>query len=57
MFLTALRHELTARERAAIDAEIALMANDPELIAERLVLADEAVEAGWEALPLSEREE
>jgi metal-responsive CopG/Arc/MetJ family transcriptional regulator len=57
LFLTALRHELAARERAAIDAEIALMANDPELIAEGLVLAEEAVKAGWEALQLSEREE
>jgi hypothetical protein len=57
LFLTALRHELAAGERPEIDAQIALMADDPELIAEGFVMAEEAMAAGWGALLLSEREQ
>jgi metal-responsive CopG/Arc/MetJ family transcriptional regulator len=51
---TALRHELAAEEAAAIDADLALMANDEEYQAEALALAEESVAAGWEALRLAE---
>lgn len=40
--------------RAEIDAAILEMANDPEYQAEAVVMAEEAVAAGWEALQLGE---
>jgi len=50
-----LRRELAARRRAEIDAAFLEMANDPEYQAEAIVMAEEAVGPGWEALQLSER--
>ena len=56
LFLTALRHELAARERAEIDAQFAALAGDEELIAEGVAMAEEAMAAGWEALLISEQD-
>ena len=56
LFLTALRHELAARERAEIDAQIALMADDKEMIEEGEAMAEADMAAGWEALLIGESE-
>jgi Arc/MetJ-type ribon-helix-helix transcriptional regulator len=50
LLVTALRHELAAQERAAIDAAVAALACDEEFRAESEAIAEEAVQAGWEAL-------
>jgi metal-responsive CopG/Arc/MetJ family transcriptional regulator len=52
---TALRHELAARRRVEIDAEFALMADDPEFQREALEIASEFATADWEALRTAER--
>jgi metal-responsive CopG/Arc/MetJ family transcriptional regulator len=57
LLVTALRRELAAQERAEIDAAFAAMADDQELQAEAVELAEEGVRAGWEALQLAEAEE
>jgi metal-responsive CopG/Arc/MetJ family transcriptional regulator len=50
----ALRRELAAQERAAIDAAIADMADDPAYRAEAGELATAFAAADWEALRLAE---
>jgi hypothetical protein len=50
-------HQTAARERAAIDAQIAAIADDEEFLAEGVAMAEEAMAAGWEALLLSEAED
>lgn len=52
----ALRRELAAQERAAIDAAFEEMANDHEYQREAVILAEEAVVAGWEVILESERQ-
>src|SRR5262249_36781791 len=47
---SALRHELAAHERAAIDAAFAAMADDPDYRAEAERIAAEFATADWEAL-------
>ena len=54
LLVAALRRELAAQERADIDAAFAAMADDQELQAESIELAEESVQAGWEALQLAE---
>ena len=54
LLVAALRRELAAQERAEIDAAFAVMADDQELQAESVKLAEEAVQSGWEALQLAE---
>ena len=54
---TALRHELAAQERAAIDAAFAAMANDPLYQAEAAELTTAFATADWEALRLTETEQ
>ena len=51
----ALRRELDALERAAIDAAFAGMADDAEAHEEALQLDAEFAQAGWEALREAER--
>lgn len=51
---TALRHELTALQRAAIDAAFAEMAHDPAYQAEANEIATEFAAADWEAWRLGE---
>lgn len=51
----ALRRELAAQRRKQIDEAFLEMATDPHYQADAIVLAEEAVVAGWEALRLSER--
>jgi len=46
---TALRHELQALERAAIDAAFAPLAGDPDHRAEMTTLEAELAMASWEA--------
>lgn len=50
----ALQRELATQRRAEIDAAFLGMAKDPEYQREAVVMAEEAVVAGWEALRLSE---
>lgn len=50
----ALQRELAVQRRAEIDAAFLEMANDPEYQREAVLMAEEAVVAGWEALQLSE---
>lgn len=52
--VTALRHELEARKRAAIDAAFAGMADDVAYLAQAEELAEEFADADFEALALSE---
>lgn len=52
----AIRRELAAQERAAIDAAFEEMGNDPEYQREAVILAEEAVQSGWEVILGSERE-
>lgn len=52
----ALQHELAARERAAIDADIAEMARDPEYQAECDLIMAEFAKADWEAFLVGEAE-
>ncbi len=56
LLASALRRELAAQERAAIDAAFAALADDVEFQAESVALAEEAVPGGWEALRLAENE-
>lgn len=51
----ALRRELAAQDRAAIDAAFAAMATDPDYQREAVILAEEGVVAGWEAILAAER--
>ena len=57
LLVTALRRELAAQVRAAIDAAFAALADDETFQSESTALAEEAVAAGWEALRRSEVEE
>lgn len=50
LLVSALRRELAAQERAAIDAAFAAHADDEEFQAESIALAEEAVQAGSAAL-------
>ena len=50
----ALRHLLAVQERARIDAEFALMAEDEEYLAEAQQIAEEFAASGWEALRTGE---
>jgi metal-responsive CopG/Arc/MetJ family transcriptional regulator len=52
----ALRRELAAQERAAIDAAFAAMADDREYQAEALAIEAEFANSGVEALQLTEAE-
>lgn len=52
----ALRRELAAQERAAIDAAFEEMGNDPEYQREALRITEEFAVADWEALQLGDRE-
>jgi metal-responsive CopG/Arc/MetJ family transcriptional regulator len=54
LIATALRHELAAQERAAIDAAFAAMAHDPAYQAETNNIATEFSPADWEASHLGE---
>jgi metal-responsive CopG/Arc/MetJ family transcriptional regulator len=51
----ALRRELTAQRRAAVDAAFEAMADDPEYQAEALRIGEEFRYADWEALRLGDR--
>lgn len=51
----ALRNQLAASRRAAIDAEFALMASDPTYRREAVEVAEEFAEADWEALQAAEK--
>jgi metal-responsive CopG/Arc/MetJ family transcriptional regulator len=51
----AIRRQLAATRRAAIDAEFAHMANDPAYQEEALQVAEEFAAADWEALQAAER--
>lgn len=51
----ALRRELAAQDRAAIDAAFAAMATDPHYQREAVIFAEEGVVAGWEAILAAER--
>jgi metal-responsive CopG/Arc/MetJ family transcriptional regulator len=53
---TALRHELAALERAAIDVAFADMANDPAYQAEASEMTTAFATTDWEALRLTEAE-
>ena len=53
---TALRHELDALARTAVDAAYAEMANDPEYLAEAKKISQEFATADWEALRAGEEE-
>jgi hypothetical protein len=46
--------ELTAQQRAAIDAAFAAMADDPAYHTEAQALTDAFAQADWEALRLTE---
>jgi metal-responsive CopG/Arc/MetJ family transcriptional regulator len=52
---TAIRHELAARRRAEIDADLAGMATDVEYQAEVETIMREFARADWEAFRLGER--
>lgn len=52
----AVRREIAARRRAAIDAAFAEMANDEELQRESEAMAEEFAVAEWEAFLLTEEE-
>ncbi len=52
----ALRHELVARERAAIDAEFAEMANDLDYLAEAEAIQAEFATSDWEAFRAAENQ-
>jgi metal-responsive CopG/Arc/MetJ family transcriptional regulator len=51
----ALRNELAASRRAAIDAELAEMASDAAFQAEAVQVAEDFAEADWEAWRVTER--
>jgi metal-responsive CopG/Arc/MetJ family transcriptional regulator len=51
----ALRNQLAASRRAAIDAEFAGMASDPAYQREAVQIAEEFAEADWEALDRNSR--
>jgi metal-responsive CopG/Arc/MetJ family transcriptional regulator len=51
----ALRNQLAASRRAAIDAEFAKMASDPTYQREAVQVAEEFAEADWEALRTAEK--
>ncbi|MSQ05718.1 MAG: ribbon-helix-helix protein, CopG family [Dehalococcoidia bacterium] len=51
----ALRRELAALERAAIDADLAEMGRDKDYQAEALKIAEEFAVSDWEAFQLGER--
>jgi len=51
----AIRKQLAASRRAAIDAEFAQMANDSTYQKEAVQVAEEFAEADWEALRAAER--
>ena len=46
----ALRHELAALERSAIDADFAGMANDEDYHAEARKIAEQFINSDWESL-------
>lgn len=52
--IAAIRHELAARETAAIDADFALMAIDSDYLAESDLMTREFAIADWEAFRLGE---
>jgi metal-responsive CopG/Arc/MetJ family transcriptional regulator len=54
LITTALRRELAAQERAAIDAAFAAMADDPVYHAEAREVATAFAAADWEAIRLAE---
>ena len=54
LITTALRHELAAQERAAIDAAFAAMADDPVYRAEAREITTAFAAADWEAIRLAE---
>jgi hypothetical protein len=51
----ALRHQLTAFPRAAIDAEFAQMASDRDYQEEAVQIAEDFANADWEALRTFEK--
>lgn len=51
----ALKRELAAQRRAAIDSAFAAMADDPEYQAEAVRIAEEFARSDWEALRIGER--
>jgi metal-responsive CopG/Arc/MetJ family transcriptional regulator len=57
LVVAALRRELAAQERAAIDAAFAHMADDAEYLAKAQAIADEFAQADWEAFQYAERTE
>ena len=56
LVINALRRELAAIERAAIDAAFAGMADDKEYLEEARVINEEFAQADWEAFQIGERE-
>ncbi len=56
LVINALRRELAAIERAAIDAAFAGMADDKEYLEEARVISEEFAQADWEAFQIGERE-
>lgn len=56
LMATALRRELAAQRRAAIDAEFALMADDEQAVEEARQIAREFAQADWEAFRIGERQ-
>jgi len=57
LIATALRRELEAQRRAAIDAAFALMADDKEALEEARQIVREFAQADWEAFRIGERGE
>ncbi|HZS01623.1 MAG TPA: CopG family transcriptional regulator [Chloroflexota bacterium] len=57
LLITALRRELAAQERAAIDARFAEMAHDQEYLDEANRMAEEFVVDEWEAFRKAEADE
>lgn len=55
LLVMALRRELAAQDRAAIDAAFARMADDVEYLAEAQALTEEFADADWEAFRLGEQ--
>jgi uncharacterized protein YuzE/Arc/MetJ-type ribon-helix-helix transcriptional regulator len=56
LVVAALRRELAAQKRAAIDDSFSRMAHDEEYLAETRAIADEFAEADWEAFCLADKE-
>jgi metal-responsive CopG/Arc/MetJ family transcriptional regulator len=57
LLATALKHELAALDRSALDAAFAPLADDLAYQSEAITLSEEFAAADWEALQLGEDQE